>query len=267
MVIRDILQNKVIIVAGGCGLLGAAFARAIGDNKGSCIIADRNEPEGMRLVEEITTRDSAVDIHYESIDLCDRDSVAAVIETVHGRYGKIDGFVNAAYPRNQNWGKSFFEDVEMDDFLENVNLHLGGYFLPSQMICKYFKKQGHGNIIQIASILGVRAPKFDTYKGASFNGNDMNCPVEYSILKAGIIHFSRYIAAYYKGCNIRSNCISPGGLLAGQGETFLSKYKNCCLSKGMLDPEDLTGTLIFLLSDMSAYVNGQNIVVDDGWSL
>jgi len=111
------------------------------------------------------------------------------------------------------------------------------------------------------------APKFDTYKGSAYNGADMNSPAEYSIFKAGIINFTRYLAKYYKGCNIQSNCISPGDILSGQPDALLEKYNNYCLSKGMLDVEDITGTLIYLLSDMSNYVNVQNIVVDDGWSL
>ena len=267
MVFENMLQKKVIIVAGGAGFVGASFSKAIVENKGVCIVADQNETSGLALVKKISGEVPGADIQYVEIDLCNKESIETLIEKVHTQYCKIDGFVNTAYPRNQNWGKNFFEDIEFSDFTENVNLHLGGYFLASQIVLNYFKKQGFGNIIQISSILGVCAPKFDTYIGSAFNGNDMNCPVEYSIFKAGIIHFTRYIAAYFKGCNIRSNCISPGGLLDGQSEVFLEKYKNHCLSKGMLDPEDISGTLIYLLSDMSRFVNGQNIIVDDGWSL
>lgn len=267
MVFENLLQKKVIIVAGGAGLLGSSFVKAIVANKGICIVADQNEAAGEKLIKEISTDISGASIRFIKIDLSNKQSIETLIETTHELYGKIDGFVNSAYPRNRNWGKNFFEDIEMADFKENVNLHLGGYFLASQTICNYFKKQGFGNIIQISSVLGVCAPKFDTYQGAAFNGSDMNCPVEYSIFKAGIIQFTRYIAAYFKNFGIRSNCISPGGILDGQPDKFLEKYKGYCLSKGMLDPEDISGTLVYLLSDMSSFVNGQNIIVDDGWSL
>ena len=92
-------------------------------------------------------------------------------------------------------------------------------------------------------------------------------PIEYSASKAGIINMTKYLAKYFKKKNIRVNCISPGGILDNQPEAFLKKYKKDCLSKGMLDPKDLCGTLNFLLSEDSRYINGQNIIIDDGWSL
>jgi NAD(P)-dependent dehydrogenase (short-subunit alcohol dehydrogenase family) len=75
------------------------------------------------------------------------------------------------------------------------------------------------------------------------------------------------MAKYFKDLNIRVNAISPGGILDSQPETFLKAYQEQCLNKGMLDPSDMQGTLVYLLSDMSQYVNGQNIIVDDGFSL
>jgi NAD(P)-dependent dehydrogenase (short-subunit alcohol dehydrogenase family) len=95
----------------------------------------------------------------------------------------------------------------------------------------------------------------------------MNSPIEYSAIKAGVVAITKYLAKYYKNKNIRVNCISPGGILDNQPEIFLENYSNNCNSKGMLDSQDLNGALIFLLSDSSKYVNGQNIIVDDGWSL
>jgi NAD(P)-dependent dehydrogenase (short-subunit alcohol dehydrogenase family) len=95
----------------------------------------------------------------------------------------------------------------------------------------------------------------------------MTTPVEYAAIKSGMLHLTKYMAKYFKGKNIRVNAISPGGILDGQPREFLSEYNQKCLTKGMLDGCDLSGTLVFLLSDMSMYINGQNIVVDDGFSL
>jgi len=95
------------------------------------------------------------------------------------RYGKIDALVNNAYPRNKNYARDFF-DVEYDDFVENLGLNLGGYFTTSQQFAKYFQKQSYGNIINISSIYGVVAPKFEIY-----NGTTMTMPVEYSAIKRG----------------------------------------------------------------------------------
>lgn len=95
----------------------------------------------------------------------------------------------------------------------------------------------------------------------------MTMPVEYAAIKAAIVHLTRYFAQYFKADGIRVNCISPGGILDKQDEKFLREYKSQCGEKGMLDPQDVTGSLLFLLSDASKYMTGQNLIVDDGFSL
>ena len=94
----------------------------------------------------------------------------------------------------------------------------------------------------------------------------MISPIEYSAIKAGVISITRYLAKYCKNQKIRVNCISPGGILDEQPESFLKKYRSSCNNMGMLDAGDVIGSLIFLLSEQSKYI-GQNIIVDDGWSL
>ena len=131
-----------------------------------------------------------------------------------------------------------------------------------QLFSMYFQNQGYGNIINISSIYGLMAPKFEIYKNTS-----MTVPVEYAVTKSGLIHLTKYMAKYFKGMNIKVNAISPGGILDGQPDNFLKNYNIQSLTKGMLDKTDLNGTLVYLLSNMSKYVNGQNIVVDDGFSL
>ena len=95
----------------------------------------------------------------------------------------------------------------------------------------------------------------------------MYSSLEYSVAKSGIISMTSWLAKHYKNKNIRVNCVSPGGILDQQPESFLEKYRNSCTSKGMFDPTDVAGTVLFLLSNQSKYINGQNIVIDDGWSL
>lgn len=95
----------------------------------------------------------------------------------------------------------------------------------------------------------------------------MTSPIEYSAVKSGIISITKYLAKLYKKNNIRINCISPGGIIDGQPKKFLKNYLKSTGTKGMLEPEDLNSAISFLLSDDSRYVNGQNIVIDDGWSL
>jgi NAD(P)-dependent dehydrogenase (short-subunit alcohol dehydrogenase family) len=177
------------------------------------------------------------------------------------RHGRIDALVNNAYPRNGNYGKKL-EDVMYADFCENVNTHLGGYFLVAQQFCIAFKDQGFGNVVNISSIYGSMAPRFEIYEGTL-----MTMPVEYAAIKSAIEHLTRYFAQYFKGTGIRVNSLSPGGILAEQPDNFLAAYKKHCATKGMLDAHDLLGALMFLLSDESAFMNGQNLIIDDGFSL
>lgn len=95
----------------------------------------------------------------------------------------------------------------------------------------------------------------------------MTKEIEYAICKSAIIQMTRYLARYVKGRNIRINCVSPGGVLDNQPKEFVQKYSEFCLNKGMLDADDVVGTVLFLISDYSRYMNGQSIVIDDGFSL
>ena len=141
-------------------------------------------------------------------------------------------------------------------------MHLGGYFLVAQKFAMYFRAHNGGNIINMASIYGTMAPRFDIY-----TDTQMTMPVEYAAIKSAVIQLSRYFAQYFKADGVRCNSISPGGIFDHQPEVFRKKYDSYCGVKGMLDPQDLIGTLVFLLSDASQYINGQNIIVDDGFTV
>ncbi|WP_454944868.1 oxidoreductase [Capnocytophaga granulosa] len=254
---NELVKDKVIIVTGGAGLLGKIFCQEIADNGGIAVVAEYDIAIANKLCASLEN----THIVPAQIDITNKASIEALIVHVSEKYGKIDALVNSAYPRNKNYGKHFFE-VAYTDFCENVGMNLGGYFLTSQQFAKYFEKQGYGNIINLASIYGVIAPRFEVY-----DNTPMTTPVEYAAIKSGLIHLTKYMAKYFKGKNIRVNAISLGGIEDKQPESFLKAYKEFCLNKGMLDAKDIAGTVLYLLSDLSEFVNGQNIVVDDGFTL
>lgn len=255
------LNNRVIIITGGAGLLGQEFVRAVVQQHGVAVIADINEEVGVQVQQRLCLDLDSVNIDFVRLDITAVESINDMIETLHAKYGRIDALVNNAYPRNKSYGQHFF-DVKYHDFCENLNLNLGGYFLTSQKLAQYFYKQGHGNIINIASIYGVIPPKFEVYEKTT-----MTMPIEYAAIKSAIIHLTKYMAKYFKGKNIRVNTLSPGGIFDNQPKAFLEAYRDISINKGMLDKSDISGSLVFLLSDMSTFVNGQNIIVDDGFSL
>lgn len=255
------LSKKIVVVTGGAGLIGQEFIKSIIENAGIGVIADINEEIGESVKNNLSQELNTQNIDFIKLDITSEESLSKCIKYLDQKYGKIDALVNNAYPRNKNYGREFFE-VNYSDFIENLGLNLGGYFTTSQQFSKYFKTQGYGNIINISSIYGVIPPKFEVY-----DNTPMTMPIEYAAIKSGLIHLTKYMAKYFKGTNIRVNTLSPGGIFDNQNDIFVQQYKKQCLTKGMLDKSDLKGTLLYLLSDMSKYVNGQNIIIDDGFTL
>ncbi len=258
---KGLLAQKVIIVAGGGGLLGRQFGQAIARQGGLPVLADVDLQAAQRAASEIEAAEKGRAVEAWKVDVTSKDDWSALIKSLHQRRGRIDALVNAAYPRTPNYGRDFFE-VAFDDFCQMVSSNIGGVFLACQQLAEYFLTQGRGNIVNVASIYGVIPPRFEIYQGT-----DMTNPVEYAAIKAAVIHLTKYLAKYFKGKNIRVNAISPGGVLNRQDPIFVAHYNRFGLNKGLLNKDDINGTLIYLLSDLSEPVNGQNLIVDDGFGL
>lgn len=256
-----VLSGHVIIVTGGAGRLGREFCMAIATQGGTAVVADTAADTAEKLAAELRQAHGPAAALALAFDITRADEIDRAVGELHRRFGRIDAVVNNAYPRNARYGARV-EDVTYADFTENLSLHVGGYFLTAQRLAVYFVRQGHGNIINLGSIYGVIAPRFDIYAGTP-----MTMPVEYSVIKSGVIHLTRYLAQYFKPHGIRVNALSPGGILAGQPADFVQKYSAHAAGGRMLDAGDLAGSLIYLLSPASAHVTGQNLVVDDGWTL
>lgn len=251
-----ILKDKRVLVVGAAGLLGREIVKSIINEGGKVVAADINV-ESFASLNKISCLES---LDFTEIDITKTESVAAAIDFCVKTFGGIDGAVNTAYPRNRNYGRKVF-DVTYEDFSENVSLHLGGYFIFMQQCAEYTKKnQIQFSLLNISSVYGVIAPRFDVY-----GDTDMTMPVEYAAIKSGLLHLNKYFTSYMKGTDFRVNSVSPGGLLDGQDMRFLERYNSYCASKGMLDVEDILGSVNFLLSDMSRYVVGKNLIVDDGF--
>lgn len=255
----DMLNKQIIVVTGGAGLLGRAFCEAIADNGGCAIVADVDLERAEQVAAAIRAEGKCAEA--ANLDITSRDSVVSLIDDLKKRHGRIAAVINNAYPRNSSYGRKL-EEVTYEGFCGNLALHIGGYFLVAQQFAIYFKSAGGGIIINMGSIYGGIAPRFDIYANTS-----MTMPVEYAAIKSGISHLTRYFAQYYKKDGVRVNTLSPGGIFDSQPAPFLEKYAALSGTKGMLDRKDIVGTLIYLLSDASKYVTGQEIVVDDGFSL
>ena len=253
------LTDRVVVITGGAGLLGKAFCEAAAAQDAIVVVADINQAEAENVAAGIARAGGRA--QAAAIDITDRTGLDRLIQSLHATYGRIDAVVIGAYPKTANFGR-ILEDVEYADFCANLSAHLGGYFLAAQRFAEYFVRHGGGNIVTMASIYGVIVPRFEIYQGTS-----MTSPVEYAAIKAGVIHLTRYFAQYYKTQGVRCNALAPGGIADAQPESFVAAYRDYCGTEGLLAPKDLTGALLFLLSDASRFMTGQCVVVDDGFSL
>ena len=160
---------------------------------------------------------------------------------------------------------SFFQIYRkfVQTFSENLELQLGSLFLVLQQSARYFlDKQLPFSLVNIASIYGVVSPRFEIYKNTK-----MTTPIEYAISKSATIHLNKYVSRFINDSRFRVNSISPGGIFDFQDENFLSAYKEQTLGCGMLNEADVTGAVLFLLSDRSTFITGQNLIIDDGFTL
>ena len=255
-----LLETKVFAVIGGNGLIGKKTVSAIVSHGGTVVTASRSGRMVSSLQEKLSVEERKR-VDATRVDVNVPESVENFFEGILKRHGKCNGIINLSFPKNKQFGAKF-EDVTYPSFLENVGSHLGGAFLVCQKAAKILASQGGGSIINCSSIYGFMAPRFDIYKDTP-----MTKEVEYITTKAAIIQLTRYLAQYLKPQYIRVNCISPGGVFNDQPQPFLDKYNAHCNIKGMLNGEDVAGTIGFLLSDLATHLTGQNIVIDDGFSL
>jgi len=241
------LDNKVIIVTGGSGLIGMPILTHLNDNGATVINADINTETN------VETNDYACDVTSE-------ESILELVSSVVKKHGRIDGLVNNAYPRTNDWG-SKFEDVPLASWRQNVDMQMNSVFIICQAVLKVMKKQESGSIVNIASIYGVVGNDFTIYEG--YGGTS---PAAYSAIKGGIINFSRYLASYYGEFNIRVNCVSPGGIKDKQHPSFIERYEQKSPLKRLGQPEEIAPSITFLLSDEASFITGHNLMVDGGWT-
>ena len=241
------LKNKIIIITGGNGLIGKAIVDEIILEGGFCVNFDINQ-------------NTTNNLSNVCCDITNEDSIIHAISLVIKKYNRIDGLVNNAYPRTNDWGNKF-EDIELASWRKNVDWQMNSYFFVSQQVTIQMIKQQRGSIINIASIYGVVGPDFTVYEGT-----DITMPAAYSAIKGGIVNLTKYMAAYFGPKQIRVNAVSPGGVFNGQSTTFVNNYISKTPLRRMANPKDISPSVIFLLSDESSYITGQNLLIDGGWT-
>jgi NAD(P)-dependent dehydrogenase (short-subunit alcohol dehydrogenase family) len=250
------LDGKVALVTGGAGIVGRHIVEALAE-AGACVMAaSRDGRKCAELAAALTGR--GLSAESAACDFTDEASIEALRDEILARHGRLDILFNNAVAR----AGGDLRHSTVEEWDETMKLNSRGLFLTSRILSEPMQEARSGSIVNIASIYGAVGPDFSIYEGTA-----MTNPAHYAFSKGGMINFTRYLASYLGPYQVRVNCLSPGGFVSdAQDESFRAAYARRTLLGRMAVGEDIQGPAVFLASDASRYITGQNILVDGGWT-
>lgn len=246
-----ILEGKMICVIGASGKFGALASEAIVKFGGRVVAIVRSRKKYNNIVSQEVLANSII----LECDCFDEDQLSSLYLDL-AKFN-IDGMINCLSYRPMT---KFFDD-DIENWNKSVSKNSAAMFSTSRYFARKMSEAGGGSIVLISSVYGLVGPDFDVYEGELFETEP-----DYPFIKGGIINFSKYLASYMRNTGVRVNCLAAGGLWANQSETFVKKYSSNTLLGRMANDEDISGPMVFLLSDMSNYVTGTTLTVDGGWT-
>lgn len=261
------LTGRTAIVTGGAGILGQGFCEVLAAYGANVAVFDVNEAGAANTVEAVKRSAPEANALAVACDVASPASVADAVARVVTTFGGVDILHNNAATKTGNLADFFtpFEEYRLETWREIMGVNIDGMFLMAQAVGKQMVAQGRGgSIVQTASIYGVVAPDQRIYEGSQYLGRPINTPAVYSASKAAVIGLTRYLAVYWGARGIRVNTLTPGGVESGQNEVFSRKYSARVPLARMARADEMQSALLFLASDASSYMTGQNLVIDGG---
>lgn len=263
------LSGKTAIVTGGVGILGKQFCSILAEYGANIAVVDIQPETAATFAAEL---EALYGVKASGIfcDITNPESVQKMVRDVVDTFGRIDILHNNAAGKSNNLSHFFapFEEYELSQWDQIMDINLGGMFLVAKYVGKFMVEQNKGgSIIQTSSIYGIMGPDNRIYEGSFYLEHQINTPAVYSASKSAVIGLTKYLATYWANKGIRVNTLTPGGIESGQNEVFKQKYSNRVPLQRMGKPHEIAGALLYLASDASTYVTGQNIVIDGGLSV
>jgi len=264
------LQDKVIVITGAAGLLGRKHAEAVAAFGGTPVLLDLNK----EVVEEIASdlnEKYSVSALGMAVDITNERKIEDNCKQIVRSFGKIDSLVNNAAnnPKMEDSNEknfSRFENFSLDAWNQDIAVGLTGSFLCAKHYGFAISQNPNGGaIVNISSDLGLIAPDQRLYAKDGIDNNMQNVkPITYSVVKTGLIGLTRYLATYWADKNVRCNALCPGGVENGQTNNFLKEVNKRIPMGRMANSNEYQGTLLWMLSDASSYLNGAIVPVDGG---
>lgn len=260
------IKGQVVVITGGTGVLGRCIAKYLAENGAKIAIIGRKAEVGDAIVADI--RKAGGEAEFYKGDVMSQENMEAVCDAVIKRFGKVDTLLNAAggnQPGATITPDQNFFDLKADEFQKVLNLNLTGTVIPTQVFLKPMVKQGKGSVVNFSSMAAFRP---------------MTRVCGYAAAKAGISNFTAYMAtecAKKFGEGIRVNAIAPGFFITEQNRALLTNPDGTFTQRGqdvirqtpfgrMGEPEELCGTIHYLISDAAKFVTGTVAVVDGGFN-
>lgn len=256
------LRGRVAVITGGAGHLGRAMADTLAELGGSICLVDRNaealERAAAALGErwQVNAAGIAADLEQDS----HRETLPARVADCLGNADILvnnAGFVGDS--QLQGWAVPF-EEQRIDTWRRAMELNVTAAFHLSQLFAPQLKAAGRGSIVNVSSIYGVVGPDMGLYEGTA-----MGNPAAYAVSKGGVLQMTRWLSTVLAPA-VRVNCITPGGIARSQPEAFVERYKRRTPLGRMGREEDFKGAIAYFASDLSAWVTGENLMVDGGWT-
>jgi len=268
------LTGKTALITGAVGLLGMEHAAALLESGASVVLTDMSAAALDIAAQRLSELHNRARILTAVMDVTDLAAIGSVAEMLSGRDLRVDILVNnAAIDPKVTGEQGILETSRLENFPREqwdlqVAVGLTGAFLCIQVFGSAMSQVGSGGVIlNIASDLSVIAPDQRLYRKHGLPEDLQPVkPVTYSVIKAGLIGLTRYLATYWADKDIRCNALSPGGVSNGQGEEFVARLTSLIPLGRMADRDEYRAAVQFLCSDASFYMNGQNIVIDGGRS-
>jgi NAD(P)-dependent dehydrogenase (short-subunit alcohol dehydrogenase family) len=251
------LKGKNIVLTGAAGILGKEFSKIL-LNQGARLIGVDNK-ENPKASSDIEDKN----FNYFCFDITQKEEWINLRDALNKENISVDVLINGAATKSENFFESF-ENFSLKEWTEVMEVNVTGTMLACQTFGPLMAERNSGSIINFLSIYGIVGPDQRIYDGSYYLGKKINTPAIYSTSKAAVFGLTKYLATYWGKHNVRINAITPGGIYSGQNEIFQEKYSYRVPLNRMGKAEDLFGALIFLASDASSYITGQNLIVDGG---
>jgi|TARA_B110001452_G_C15206199_1_gene418445 NAD(P)-dependent dehydrogenase (short-subunit alcohol dehydrogenase family) len=245
------VKNKTVFIIGGSGLIGKETSNCLLEHGAKIVNLDIRKNNKLKN-----------NVFFDCSDSKNlKDNYLSIIK----KFGTPKILINCSYPKTSDWNKNTFSELNEESFHKNLKSHLNSYILLSRITANIMKvKKIKGSIVLLGSIYGVLGQDLSIYKKTNIKEN-----IAYSVIKGGIVNFTKQMASYYGNYQIRVNCICPGGVLDKvnkKNKNFIKNYTSKVPLKRLASNKEIATTILFLSSEASSYVTGTTLMVDGGWS-